>query len=102
MNKKQLKNIKIGLAILFFLCLIDMPYGFYQFVRFAAMVGFGLLAYQANVSGERQLAIIYLALLILFQPLLKIPLGRTLWNIVDVVVGVWLVLDVLGKKIKIQ
>jgi hypothetical protein len=29
------KIIKIGLAILFFLCLADMPYGYYQFVRFA-------------------------------------------------------------------
>ena len=29
--------IKIVLAILFFLCLADIPYGLYQFARFAAM-----------------------------------------------------------------
>ena len=34
-----MKNtIKIILAILLFLCLADMPYGYYQFVRFAAMI----------------------------------------------------------------
>jgi len=40
--------IKIILAILFSLCLLDMTYGFYQFVRFAGLLGFVILAYQAN------------------------------------------------------
>ena len=38
-------GIKIILAILFFLCLADMPYGYYQFVRFAGLIGFVILAY---------------------------------------------------------
>jgi len=29
--------IKIILALLFFLCLADMPYGFYQIVRFVEL-----------------------------------------------------------------
>ncbi len=45
--------IKIVLAILFFLCLADMPYGFYQFVRFAGLIGFAVLAYQANQQGRQ-------------------------------------------------
>jgi hypothetical protein len=46
------KAIKIILAILFFLCLADMPYGFYQFVRFAGLIGFAILAYQAHEQGK--------------------------------------------------
>lgn len=42
------KAIKVILAFLFFLCLADMPYGYYQFVRFAGLVGFTILAYQVN------------------------------------------------------
>jgi hypothetical protein len=38
------KTIKIILAILLFACLLDMPYGFFQLVRFVALVGFGILA----------------------------------------------------------
>jgi len=33
------------------------------------------------------------ALAILFQPVVKISLGRFLWNVVDVIVGVWLIVD---------
>ncbi len=40
--------IKIFLSLLLFLCLADMPYGYYQFVRFAGLVGFAILAYQAD------------------------------------------------------
>ena len=39
------KVIKIVLAILLFICLLDMPYGFYQVVRFVALIGFAILAY---------------------------------------------------------
>lgn len=87
--------IKGGLAILLFLCLLDMPYGYYQFVRFLAMAGFGVLAYQANEEGRNTGAIIFAALALLFQPFFKIALGRDLWNIVDVIVGIGLIITLL-------
>lgn len=94
-----MKNtIKIVLAILLFLCLADMPYGFYQFVRFAAMIGFGILAFQSAESENKSFLIIYGALAILFQPFFKIALGRELWNIVDVVVGVGLIISLFVHK----
>ena len=65
--------IKIVLAILLFLCLADMPYGYYQFVRFAGLIGFAILAYQANQQG------------------------RQMWNVVDVVVGIGLLISIFMK-----
>ncbi|MGN8058721.1 DUF6804 family protein [Pedobacter sp. 22163] len=35
--------IKILLAGLLIICLANMPYGYYQLIRFLAMVGFGML-----------------------------------------------------------
>lgn len=67
-----------------------MPYSFYELVRFLALVGFGLLAYQANQKNNTIATIIYASLALLFQPFFKIALGRDLWNIVDVVVGIGL------------
>ena len=84
-------GIKIGLAVLLFLCLLNMPYGFYQFVRFVALIGFGILAYKANEDGKQTEMIIYGGLAILFQPFFKIALGREMWNIVDVIVGIGLI-----------
>ncbi len=89
--------IKVVLAILFFLCLLDMPYGYYQFVRFLALIGFALLAYKSYERQENTMTIVYLCLAILFQPLLKISLGRELWNIIDVIVGIGLIVSIFMK-----
>jgi len=95
--------LKIILAVLLFLCLLDLPYGYYQFVRFAAMSGFAYLAFSANKQNNKSEAFIYIALAILFQPFLKIALGRTLWNVVDITVGVGLLFSLyLPKKVKEQ
>jgi hypothetical protein len=90
--------IKIILAILFFLCLLDMPYGYYQFVRFAGLIGFGVLVYQANQKGRQTEIIVYGGLALLFQPFFKITLGRQMWNIVDVVIGIGLFISVFRKS----
>ena len=94
------KVIKIVLAILLFVCLLDMPYGFYQVVRFIALIGFAILAYQALQEGRQTEVIIYAVLAILFQPFFKIALGRDLWNVVDVLVGVCLVVSVFMQPKK--
>lgn len=95
-------TIKIILAILFFLCLLDMPYGYYQFVRFIAMVGFAVLAYFVSNKENKVEMIIYIALALLFQPFFKIALGRTLWNMVDVTVGIGLVISIFINQQKTE
>jgi hypothetical protein len=92
------KAIKIILAILFFLCLLDMPYGFYQIVRFLALVGFVILAYKSNENEDKTAVIIFIGLALLFQPFFKIALGRVIWNIVDVIVGVGLLFSLIQFK----
>lgn len=73
------------------LCLAPMPYGYFQLVRFVAMVVFGVMAYQYNKQGKMPLCVLFGALALLFQPFFKIVLGRTIWNIVDVVVAILLI-----------
>jgi hypothetical protein len=89
------KILKLSLIILLLGCLLNFHYGYYQFVRFAALVGFGYLAYNANDKGFKNEAFVYLVLAILFQPFIKIALGRTIWNIVDVLVASGLLLSIL-------
>lgn len=74
-----------------------MPYGFYQFVRFAGLIGFAILAYQANQQGRQTEMIIYGGLALLFQPFFKIALGRQMWNIIDVIVGLGLIVSIFLK-----
>lgn len=94
--------IKLVLAILFFICLLDMPYGFYQIVRLIGLVGFALLSYQAMEKGRKEEMIIYVGLALLFQPFFKIALGRQIWNIVDVVIGIGLLISIFLNSKKIS
>ena len=91
------RTIKILLAILFFLCLADMPYGFFQFVRFSVLIGFAILAYGAHEQGRQRELIIYAVLDLLFQPFFKIALDRQIWNIVDIVIGIGLIISIFMK-----
>ncbi|WP_166382460.1 DUF6804 family protein [Polaribacter sp. 11A2H] len=96
--KNNLTVIKIPLAILLLLCLLDMPYGFYEFVRFVALIAFGILAYQSKEKENKSELIIYASLALLFQPFFKIALGRTLWNIVDVITAIYLLLNIVRNQ----
>lgn len=92
------KVIKMVLAVLLLGCLASMPYGYYQLVRFAAMVGFGILAYLSHEKKKSGEALIFFILCLLFQPFVKIVLGRELWNIVDLVVALGLVGSLFLRK----
>ena len=82
--------IKLIIAILLILCLVDMPYSFYQIVRFAATAAFAYLSYDYFKSKQNVKGVIFALLAILFQPFFKVALGRTLWNIIDIVVAIGL------------
>ena len=82
--------LKILLSLLLLLCLADMPYGYYQFVRFVACIAFGYFAF-GEQEKQTKWALFYIGLAILFQPFIKISLGRVLWNVVDVIVAIVLI-----------
>lgn len=86
-----MKKILLILSLLLLLCLAPMPYGYYQLVRFVAMVAFGVMAYKYYEEKKKELAITFGALALLFQPFVKVALGRTMWNVVDVVVAIGLI-----------
>jgi hypothetical protein len=84
MSTKKLSLIPIPLLLA---CLSPMPYGYYQLVRVVATAAFAFLAYQERGNG---LLWVFVGFALLFQPFEKIALGRTVWNIVDVAVAVFL------------
>ena len=93
--------LKLVIAILLLLCLADMPYGFYTLVRFASAFAFAYLSYDYFKSKKDGLGFVFAALALLFQPFFKFALGRTIWNIVDVIVAiglVYLIISTFRKK----
>ena len=82
--------ILLGLAALLLACLAPMPYGYYSLVRFVTFIAFAWIAIDFYKSKKDSLSILFVILCLLFQPFAKIALGRTLWNIVDVIVALGL------------
>ena len=96
-----MKQVYLILAALMLLCLAPMPYGYFQLVRFVAMVAFGIMAYRYYKNNKAIAAIVFGVLALLFQPIYKIALGRVTWNVIDVLVAMLLIaLFVLEKRME--
>lgn len=75
-----------------------MPYGYNILIRYVSMVVFGFMAYRYMKENKAALAVTFGALALLFQPFFKIALGRTMWNIVDVLVAILLIVIWIKEK----
>ena len=83
--------LKLIMAVLLLLCLAKMPYGYYQLVRIVSMIAFAIMTYQYYENKKMPFAITFGGLVLLFQPFIKVAFGRTMWNVVDVIVAVGLI-----------
>ena len=86
-----MRKLFLVIAVMMLLCLAPMPYGYFQLVRFLSTIAFGVMAYRYYRERKEWLAYTCGTLALLFQPFYKIALGRTVWNIVDVIVAIGLV-----------
>ena len=101
--KKQTKKdltfvVKVILVVILLSCLLPLPYGAFELIRFASLIGFGYLAYKYYKSHDEGKALVFGALALLIQPFFKLSLGRGLWNIVDVAIVIFIIYLLVKKK----
>ena len=101
--KKQTKKdltfvVKIILVVILLSCLLPLPYGAFELIRFASLIGFGYLAYKYYKSHDEGKALVFGALALLIQPFFKLSLGRGLWNIFDVAIVIFIMYLLVKKK----
>ena len=77
-----MRTFKVIIAAALLLCLLPLPYGYYELVRLGGMVCFGVLTFHSYQQKLEGWMVAYAALAILFQPFFKIALGRGMWNVV--------------------
>mgnify|MGYP000695840050 CR=1 FL=1 len=85
--------MKAIVTLLLLICLFDMPYGYYQLVRYITAGLFCWFVFEANEKEEKEKMFLFIIIAVLFQPIFKIPLGRVIWNIVDVLIAGYLIYD---------
>lgn len=94
------KRLKIVLALLLFSCLFWLPYWYYIGARFLAMAAFLFLAYESHKNEDNNDRWIYFFMAVLFQPFIKLNFGASahyIWNFIDALVGLALLINVLVK-----
>jgi hypothetical protein len=94
---KTILIIMLVAAVIF-----DFPYGYYQllrFVSFAAFLYLGFISYQLN---NKEWAFLFIALALLFQPFIKIALGRLIWNVVDIAAALLMLISMVANYKKVE
>lgn len=97
-NLSFLEKATLILAGALLFCLCPLPYSFYTVIRLAVSVIAGCWSYTFYRNHKMPLAIISGAIVILFQPLFKIVMDRTTWNILDVLLAIVLVILVYAQN----
>ncbi|WP_371878116.1 DUF6804 family protein [Chitinophaga nivalis] len=87
--------LKVVLAILCAVCLLKMPYQYYVFFRYIAFTLFLLFCLDASKKKHINLCIVWAVSALMSSPFIKPVLGRTLWNVVDVI---WIIV-LLGSLV---
>ena len=93
------QKIQLLGAIVLILCIFPLPYGFYTIVMIVTTVISIYLSLEYYKQNKKELSIVFLIIVILFQPLIKFALGRSLWLIVDILVGGFLLALVFKDKL---
>jgi hypothetical protein len=91
--------IRVTLITLYICCLFDMPYSFYQLVKFTSLLLFtGLLI--IDYSRKKYLFLPFSVIgIIIFNPIYKVLLGRHNWQAIDkglaILLFTWIALDLI-------
>ena len=90
--------IKVVLSILFIGALFKMPYSYYEVMRFLGMIGFGILGYKELEKDNQTFMVLWFASALLINPFFKIALGRTIWNVIDVIWVILLIFSIFYRS----
>ena len=97
MNTKIILKLLLSIALL--LCLLQMPYWYYQLIRILGMVGFLYFAYLDSKDKIKFTPQLFVVAALILNPIIKIPFGRNTWQIIDIILSVILLLSIFFERI---
>jgi len=78
----------IPTAILFGALLSDLPYGYFQILRWTTCITAIFFANESMSWFKQPVPSIFIAIAVLFNPILPMHLSRSIWLILDVITGI--------------
>lgn len=96
----SIQKASLCLAVALIVCLLKMPYGFYTIIRLATAIIMGCWSVRFSSQSRWPLAVISGSIVLLCQPLIPIALDRFTWNVVDVLLAIFLLVIVFKLDIE--
>jgi len=94
------KNISIISIILLLIATLNLPYGYYTFLRIAITISAIYLANIAYKTKKDNWVILMGIVAVLFNPIFPIHLDKELWVIIDIIVAGLFLLSIFMIKLK--
>jgi hypothetical protein len=76
------------IALLLVIAVFSLPYGYYQFLRWATCATAVYIAVMAYFWNQKWATWVFGAIAILFNPIFPIYLTKEIWRIIDIICGV--------------
>ncbi len=93
------KNIlKLILSILFLLCLLRMPYWYYQLIRLLGVIGLLYFAYLDNKDKLKVTPQSFVIAAIIINPIIKISFRKNTWQIIDIILAAVLLFSIFFQR----
>jgi hypothetical protein len=89
--------VKFVLIIILGLAIFDMPYYYYEIMKFTCMIGFGILAYNEWGQNDKK-TILWIVFALLINPYLKLQLEKNIWSIIDILIIIVILILTVKKQ----
>lgn len=88
----------IIISMLLFIGVLNLPYGYYTFLRIVVFISSLYLAYKYHKNKLELWLWVFLIIAILFNPIIPIYLSKTTWVYLDIMVGCLFLLPIKHFK----
>ena len=82
------KPVTIAAIVLLLLAILPWPYGYYIFLRWVIFLVSGFLVYLTHILKKTFWVALFTLIVILFNPIVRIPLDREIWQVIDLIVAI--------------
>ena len=95
------KHIGLHIALIVFLVIALFPiraYGYYVLLKLVICGGCAFLAVKADAEGRKSMVWFLGGLAVLYNPIIRFPLGREIWTVVNIVTIIGLIVNAKMAK----
>lgn len=94
----EYKVLRYAAAAFLLVGALDMPYGYYRFLKLAVFIAAAFYAYKCYEKKQESWLIGFAVILILFNPLFSMSFSKEIWRVLDIASGAFFLASARFQK----